>query len=177
VQGATGGLGVATRLRELLKFEFFFAQRGGFVADLRREIEILAGDVDGYEDLTADQAETWLGKSRLMVSPLVLRPYLDAYRVVARCLADLDDQPADEAEVASTALRIGHQWALQRTLASEESVSGEMFSTALKLAAHRDLLAADAPELGARRRQFAEEIEEFAAAIRRVAARRPEQEV
>jgi glycerol-3-phosphate O-acyltransferase len=177
VQGATGGLGVATRLRELLKFEFFFAQRGGFVADLQREIEILAGDVDRYEDLTADQAETWLGKSRLMVSPLVLRPYLDAYRVVARCLADLEDAPATEAEVVSAALRIGQQWALQRTLASEESVSGEMFTTALQLAAHRDLLRAEAPELVARRRQFVEEIEDFAAAIRRLAARRPEQEI
>jgi glycerol-3-phosphate O-acyltransferase len=177
VQGATGGLGVATRLRELLKFEFFFAQRGGFVADLRREIEILAGDVEEFEDLTADQAETWLGKSRLMVSPLVLRPYLDAYRVVARCLADLNEEPADEAELVSAALGIGHQWAMQRTLANEESVSGEMFTTALKLAAHRNLLTADAPELAERRRQFAEEIEEFAAAIRRVTARRPEQEV
>jgi glycerol-3-phosphate O-acyltransferase len=176
VQGAAGGLGVATRLRELLKFEFFFAQRGGFISDLRTEIEILAGDVDHTEELTADQAETWLGKSRLMVSPLVLRPYLDAYRVVAHVLAGLEDDAAEEAEVSRTALRIGHQWALQRTLANEESVSGEMFTTALKLAAHRDLIAAG-PDLSARRRQFAEEIEEFAAAIRRVAARRPEEGV
>jgi glycerol-3-phosphate O-acyltransferase len=176
VHGASGGLGVATRLRELLKFEFFFAQRGGFVEDLRTEIEILGGDVDHNEELTADQAETWLGKSRLMVSPLVLRPYLDAYRVVAHCLADLADDPAEEAEVVRSALRIGHQWALQRSLASEESVSGEMFTTALKLAAHRNLLA-EGEDLALRRRQFVAEIEDFRGAIRRVAAWRPEEGV
>ncbi|HEY3605156.1 MAG TPA: 1-acyl-sn-glycerol-3-phosphate acyltransferase [Sporichthyaceae bacterium] len=177
VQGAPGGLLVASRLRELLKFEFFFAQRGGFIEDLRTEMEILAGDVDNIEDLTVDQAETWLAKSRLLVCPLVLRPFLDAYRVVADVLADLEDEAAVEADVVRSALRIGHQWALQRTLASEESVSGEMFTTALKLAAHRNLLKADAPELAVRRREFAAEIEEFSAAIRRVAARRPEEGV
>ena len=62
----------------------------------------------------------------------------------------------DQATVVRDCLRVGHQWSLQGLLASEESVSGEMFRTALKLAQHRDLLSAESPQVGKRRRENTE---------------------
>ena len=55
-------------------------------------------------------------------------------------------------------LQVGRQWALQKRLASEESVSLELFKPALRLAKHRDLVSAGAPELAKRRDEFLEEL-------------------
>jgi glycerol-3-phosphate O-acyltransferase len=101
----------------------------------------------------------------------VLRPFLDAYRLVGERLAAFeDDEDVDQETVVRDCLRVGQQWSLQGLLASEESVSGEMFRTALKLAQHRGLLAADSPQAGKRRREFAEETREVALAIGQIAA-------
>lgn len=165
---ATGAVAGALALRELLKFDFFFAGRDAFLDELRVEVEILAdAPVHQPAAVSSADAELWLGKAELLVAPLVLRPFLDAYRVLAHQLADLGDAPlTDSEQLVSQALRTGHQWALRRRIASEESVSGEMYRTALKLAAHRDLL--DGADLGERRRAFVREIDEVAAAIGRL---------
>jgi glycerol-3-phosphate O-acyltransferase len=163
----------ALRLRELLKFDFFFAQRDQFISDIAAEIEILARpETPSGLDVTPERAREWLASARPLVSHLVLRPFLDAYRVVGEQLAALDDDETAETEpVVEACLRVGQQWALQRKLASEESVSAEMFRTALKLAAHRDLAQAGRPHLGKRRREFADEVREVARAIARIAER------
>jgi glycerol-3-phosphate O-acyltransferase len=163
----------ALRLRELLKFDFFFAGRDGFAEELAAEIAILASpDVSDGLDVTPEQAREWLAKARPLVSHLVLRPFLDAYRVVGEQLTALDeDEEADSGAVVEASLRVGMQWTLQRTLGSAESVSGEMFRTALKLAGHRDLLTPGAPYLSKRRHEFAAELAEVARAIDRISDR------
>jgi glycerol-3-phosphate O-acyltransferase len=170
------GIDEALRLRELLKFDFFFAQRDKFIADLRQEIAIMAAPATpSDEDVTPGLAREWLERARPLVAHLVLRPFLEAYRLVGERLAAFeDDEDVDQETVVRDCLRVGHQWALQGTLASEESVSGEMFRTALKLAQHRDLLAADSPQVGKRRREFADEMREVTLAISRIAAMAPD---
>jgi glycerol-3-phosphate O-acyltransferase len=176
-ESATSGgriaLDEALRLRELLKFDFFFAQRDQFIDDLAVEIALLAGpDTSAGLQVTREQAREWLASARPLVAHLALRPFLDAYRVVGEQLTALeDDEIAVEASLVEGCLRVGHQWALQRTLASEESVSGEMFRTALKLAGHRDLLRPGASHLSKRRREFADEVTEVGRAIGRIADR------
>jgi glycerol-3-phosphate O-acyltransferase len=55
---------------------------------------------------------------------LVLRPFIDAYRVVAEELINLDPQRAvDEKQFFDRCLRLAKQWSLQRRIASKESVS------------------------------------------------------
>ena len=170
------GIDEALRLRELLKFDFFFAQRDRFIADLREEIAIMAApDTPSDADITPEHCKEWLGRARPLVAHLVLRPFLDAYRLVGERLAAYeDDEDVDKEEVVRDCLRVGQQWALQDLLASEESVSGEMFRTALKLAQHRDLLSAESPQVGKRRREFADELREVALAIGRIAEIAPD---
>jgi glycerol-3-phosphate O-acyltransferase len=129
----------AHRLRDLLKFEFFFPGRAGFEAELRTELAIIAPDAD--RELTPELARQLLAREQLYLAHLVLRPFLDAYHVVADRLAAAGDEPVTEEELLTEALRVGRQWELQRRIASAESVSLELFRTAVRLAAHRDLLA------------------------------------
>jgi glycerol-3-phosphate O-acyltransferase len=54
-------------------------------------------------------------------------------------------------------LRLAKQWSLQHRIASEESISVEMFSTALKMARHRGLLAKDPSGVGEKRKHLVRE--------------------
>ncbi|HEY3652282.1 MAG TPA: lysophospholipid acyltransferase [Streptosporangiaceae bacterium] len=152
----------ALRLRELLKFDFFFARRREFAGELQAELALIDPDIGQVgAEVSPDDAERWLERLRPHVAHLVLRPFLDAYSVVAEQLATADaSEEFDEQQFLAGCLRVGRQWALQRRLASEESVSAEMFRTALQLARHRGLLTSDDPSLSKRRKAFADELRE-----------------
>jgi len=101
----------------------------------------------------------------------VLRPFLEAYRVVSDELEQLRaDAPFDEPAFLSRCLARGKQYQLQRRIQSAESVSNVLFGTALKLARNRGLLDAHGEKLGERRQAFAEELRDVIRRIDAVAA-------
>jgi glycerol-3-phosphate O-acyltransferase len=164
-EGGEDGLATATeealRLRDLLKFDFFFARRRDFAKEMALELAIIEPDGgEGLHEFTPADARRWLEQGRLLVAPLVLRPYLDAYHLVADRLAAADGEEVDESRFLDECLRVGRQWALQGRLASEESVSLELFKPALRLARHRDLLDPTAPDPRKRRADFRDELRE-----------------
>ena len=109
-----------------------------------------------------------MASADLLLAHLVLRPFLDAYHIVAVRLAAYEDESFEEDEFLAECLEVGKQWELQRRIASAESRSMELFKTALRLARHRELVDGfEYPDIAERRRQFANEI---ATAIRRVNA-------
>ncbi|MDT0186890.1 lysophospholipid acyltransferase [Microbacterium sp. ARD31] len=149
----------AKRMRDLLKFEFFFPGRAGFEDDLRTELKLLVGEDVGQDGggMTPARARELLVSARPHLSHLVLRPFLEAYLVVADRLADRGDSAVDEDDLLADSLAVGRQWALQRKVASEESVSLELFRTALALARHRGLLEGH-EGVGSAREAFAAEL-------------------
>lgn len=151
----------ALRLRDLLKFEFFFPRRRDFADELRAEIALIderwLHDVE--RGMSSSGARDWLEEARPHVAHLVLRPFLEAYLVVGEHLAR---HPAGEAldteRFLHECLGVAQQWYLQGRLANAESVSLELFRTALRLARHRGLLDARDPDVGRRRQDFATEL-------------------
>jgi glycerol-3-phosphate O-acyltransferase len=152
----------AKRMRDLLKFEFFFPGRAGFEEDLRTELELLVGE--DLTEMTPVRARELLVTARPHLAHLVLRPFLDAYLVVADRLADRGDAPVDEGDLLAESLSVGQQWALQRRVASFESISLELFRTALALARHKGLLEGG-EGIGTAREAFAAELRD---SVRRV---------
>jgi glycerol-3-phosphate O-acyltransferase len=161
----------ALRLRELLKFDFFFADRDRFAVEVAAEVGLIAAPGGPpIDEVTPAEATEILRRTDLRVAHLTLRPFLEAYAVVADELAALEPGAAVvEEDFLSWCLRVARQQAMQRRLASWESVSSEMFSAALRLARHRGLLgpadgdrradsAAEDEQLAARRRAFAAEV-------------------
>src|SRR5262249_32949906 len=117
----------ALRLRDLLKFEFFFARKSEFASELREELAIF----DPGWDTRSGPEEVWtrLTASRLYVAHRVLRPYLDAYAVVAdRLAARPPDRDVEEKAFLRECLGAGRQHLLQRRIASAESISIELFT-------------------------------------------------
>ena len=135
----------ALAIRELLKFDFFFAGRAEFADELWNEFAIMTGrSHDRNAPLDIGEAVRSLHESELLVAHLVLRPFIDAYRVVAEELLNLGaDSDVDEQTLLERSLRLGRQWSLQHRI-TEESVAGDMFATALKMARHRGLVDSEA---------------------------------
>lgn len=152
----------AKRLRDLLKFEFFFPGRDRFEQDLRDELRIASGEE--IEEADSGMAQRLLTEARPHVAHLVLRPFLDAYLVLADRLAERGSGAVDGDDLLEESLAVGRQWQMQRRVASAESVSLELYKTALALARHRNLLDAS-DDVAARREAFAAEI---ADSVRRI---------
>jgi glycerol-3-phosphate O-acyltransferase len=157
----------ALHLRDLLKFEFFFPPRDDFLAELATEL----GPPPAGEPSQATGADPvqWLQESDLLLAHLVLRPFLDAYSVVADCLAEHGDRSVEEEPLLRDCLRVAHPWALQRRLARAESVSLELFKNAVRIARHRQLLDVSGAELAERRKQFAAEVHELIGRVETIA--------
>lgn len=157
----------ALSLRELLKFEFLFSARAQFEKDLADEVRLIGAVEDTSKAASASSVVRLLEQADLLLAHLVLRPFLDAYHIVAARLAAYEDESFEEDAFLAECLQVGKQWELQRRIASAESRSMELFKTALRLARHRELVDGGGPDMAARRRAFADEI---ATAIRRVNA-------
>lgn len=156
----------ALSLRDLLKFEFLFSGRAQFEKDLANEVLLIGSVVDTSKPAAAADVWRLLESADVLLAHLVLRPFLDAYHIVADRLAAHEDDSFDEEGFLAECLQVGKQWELQRNIASAESRSMELFKTALRLARHRELVdGADAMDIAKRRQQFADEI---ATATRRV---------
>jgi glycerol-3-phosphate O-acyltransferase len=158
----------ALALRDLLKFEFFFPERERFLAELRAELALHVPAWERALDEGADAITSLLPRLRPFHSHRILRPFLEAYRVVADALerAPLGAKVEDAAFLRAC-LALGKQYTLQHRVARQESVSQALFATALKLARHRGLCGPGGEELREQRRAFAAELRED---IRRVDA-------
>ena len=156
----------ALSLRELLKFEFLFSARAQFEKDLADEVRLIGPVEDTTKSAAAADIRRLLESADLLLAHLVLRPFLDAYHIVADRLAAHEDESFDEEAFLAECLEMGKQWELQRRIASAESRSMELFKTGLRLARHRELVDGfEYLDIAERRRQFADEI---ATAVRRV---------
>jgi glycerol-3-phosphate O-acyltransferase len=123
----------AKRIRDLLKFEFFFPDRDTFEKELREELELLAPG--------ASDASEALRGSGVLMAHRVLRSFLDAQLVVADRLVHTDPAtPIDKSALLEDCDRVGQQMLLQRRLHSPESVSRELFASALELKGNLGLL-------------------------------------
>ncbi|MFP5021887.1 glycerol-3-phosphate 1-O-acyltransferase [Pseudonocardia phyllosphaerae] len=153
------------RLRDLMKFEFFFSSRDEFRAEMVRELDLID---PAWRQRRAGPSDVRgvLRQAPLLVAPGVLRSFVDAQLVVADRLAALeDDALTEEAGFLDDCLGVGRQMLLQHRLDREDSVSRELYATALRLADNRGLVKpADGSSDGAlvalteRRRAWRDEV-------------------
>src|SRR6516165_8823419 len=141
----------AMRLRDQLKFEFFFPDKASYRTELRAELDRLD---PGWE--TEPDGRAVLERSSLRVASRVLRSFIDAQLVVAeRLAARQPERPVVESEFLDECGGVGQQMLLQGRLHGPESLSRELFSSAVRLAANLDLIDPGGAELAQRRRNFA----------------------
>jgi glycerol-3-phosphate O-acyltransferase len=125
----------ALRLRDLLKFEFFFEEKGEFLAQVDAEAAV---------------------HDRPVTAPF-LRPFLEAYWATAEALAAHGDRPVDAESLTTEASGLAEQFLLQQRIYSADAVSTSYVDGAVRLMDHRDLLRGDL-DLAARRAELAAEL-------------------
>jgi glycerol-3-phosphate O-acyltransferase len=155
----------ALRLRDLLKFEFFFADKRRFRAELAAELDLLDPEWREHVD-TAEAATALLASAGTLVAHRALRSFFDAQLVVARRLVAREPRRAVEREeFIAECLGVGRQMLLQGELHGPESVSAELYGAAMKLAANRDLVDPGREPVRVAREQF---LAEVSSTVRRV---------
>ncbi len=164
------GLDVALRLRDLLKFEFFFSEKDSFRDELRTELDLI--DPEWESNLgDREHATNLLSGMRIHLAHRVLQPFLEAYAVVAsQLLRTPVEQKFDEKAFMTSCLALAEQRRLRQQIGSSESISAELFATALKLARNRGLVEPNVGNLVAGRAKFAEEIQTLVDQVLRIRA-------
>jgi glycerol-3-phosphate O-acyltransferase len=157
----------ALALRDLLKFEFFFSDKERFREELLEELAHLGWSPEGGRS-SGDAADLLAG-APVLVSHGTLRSFVDAQLVVARRLVARNPREAiDKGAFLDECLAHGRQLLLQGRLHSGESVSRELFDSALKLAANRDLVDPGREPVAAARQAWLEELLEVRERLLRV---------
>jgi glycerol-3-phosphate O-acyltransferase len=157
----------AFRLRDVLKFEFFFGDRDRFRGELREELALIEPAWHSASEFTLADVGRALVDSGALMAHRVLSSFLESYRVVAECLLGHPVSGSfDQAAFLTDCLAFGQQLRLQHRITSGEAVSSELFRSALKLAENRGLLDSANPELGRGRAAFAAELRDLVRRIR-----------
>lgn len=150
------------RLRDLLKFDFYFADSAAYREHVAEEMSWYVRDgADGASDWESHVAaggehiDEILRAKRPQVAGAMLRPFFEAYEIVADVLRDASAD-IDEKDLTERALGVGRQYVAQ-TRVSNEAVSALLFATARQVAADQHLLE-PAADLAERRSAFVREL-------------------
>jgi len=151
----------AKRLKDLLKFEFFFPSTKDFATNVKDEVDLA---FPGWEDkdLSAATVEKSFKDAKLHVAHRVIAPFLEAYTVLFKQLAAADPAMVVEQDALVTkCMDIGQQLWLQHLLHNPESISKDLFKNGLQLADNLGLLEPGDAELKEKRAAVAKELQGY----------------
>lgn len=145
----------AMRLRDLLKFDFYFADSAAFRDNIAEEMAWYQ-DWEAHVVAGGVEIDAMLYAKRPLMSDAMLRVFFEAYEIVADVLRDV---PANigEKELTQLALGVGRQYVAQGRVRSSEPVSTLLFATARQVVADQNLLNPGA-DLAERRIAFRREL-------------------
>ena len=154
------------RLRELLKFDFFFQRKEEFRAEIAAYMDFR------YPDWRSAPG-TCLDNTPPLFGPGILRSFLEAYRIVAAVLGGYDGDSLtadddDDDSLITQCLRMGEGMLADHQLSTETALSQPLIANAIRLADYRRLLRGSAGELRSARTLFTQETEQAMAAINRL---------
>lgn len=145
----------AMRLRDLLKFDFYFADSTAFRANIAQEMA-WHQDWEDHLGVGGNEIDAMLYAKRPLMSDAMLRVFFEAYEIVADVLRDAPPDIGPE-ELTELALGLGRQFVAQGRVRSSEPVSTLLFATARQVAVDQELIA-PAADLAERRVAFRREL-------------------
>ncbi|WAC57273.1 glycerol-3-phosphate 1-O-acyltransferase [Gordonia sp. SL306] len=164
----------ALRIRDLLKFEFFFPTKDVFLHRLGAELDLVA---PGWREVSP--TPEWTDRvlhdhAGALFARRTLQPFFDAQLVVAERLVCLGDGSLGKDQVLADCLGLGRQLSLQGIVRSKDSVSTELYDAAYQLADNRGLVPDDGAgpgdtDLATARQKWLDEVRSMRERLRRIA--------
>ncbi len=129
------------RLRNVFKFEFFFSKKENFTDEIERNLSFL----DPNWELTIQNpkiaVKALIEKQRMLVAPVVLSTYIEAYRVVAHSLKSWNtDNHFNESQFAEDCQFIGETMQWQGMIQRMESISKPFLKNGIRLVKNLNLI-------------------------------------
>ncbi|HZU50008.1 MAG TPA: glycerol-3-phosphate 1-O-acyltransferase [Mycobacterium sp.] len=146
------------RLRDLLKFDFYFADSAAFRDNIAEEMA-WHQDWEAHVAAGGDEIDAILYAKRPLISDAMLRVFFESYEIVADVLRDAPAEIGAN-ELTQLALGVGRQYVAQGRVSSSEPVSTLLFATARQVAADQHLLE-PASDLAERRTAFRQELRDI----------------
>jgi glycerol-3-phosphate O-acyltransferase len=157
-QGSQAFWAEALRLRDLLKFDFFFSEKDEFLSEVRDELERTSKNWETRIE-QPDEAREILESVRPFLAHRTLRAFFEAYSIVADRLLVLGESPIeDEKHLVRDCLEWGKQYLRQRRIRSAESVSKALLENGARLAQNRGLFDGEASALREARLHLSQEL-------------------
>jgi len=145
----------AMRLRDLLKFDFYFADSATFRENIAEEMA-WHDDWEAHVAAGGDEIDAMLFAKRPLMADAMLRVFFEAYEIVADVLRDAPPD-INQRELTDLALGVGRQYVAQTRIRSSESVSTLLFATARQVVEDQGLIGPGA-DLTERRVAFRREL-------------------
>lgn len=156
-------------LRDLFKFEFFYAKKPVFSKKIEGDLALfqrkppitLRDDSINYRRL--------LSKQKVLVAPVVLFPYLEAYKVIVQGLKHLDTEyPFDENNFIESCLALGGELQWKGKIQRIESVSKPFLVNGIRLAKNQKLIPTRDDPKTEELQHFEQQLEQFSRVIQQI---------
>lgn len=129
------------RLRDLFKFEFFYSKKPQFTDEIEADLAHFTPDWYPHIFVEDNNLHRLLENQKLLVSPVILLNYVEAYRVVAHGLQTWDPaQPIEEGKFADYCLFIGEEMHWQGRIRRIEAASKPLLINGIRLVKNLGLI-------------------------------------
>jgi glycerol-3-phosphate O-acyltransferase len=161
----------AERIRDLMKFEFFYSPLPQFREELRGELAEVQPQWQSVMAEGGAATNQMLAAMYPFVAHATLLHFVEAYSVVGDLLADQSPTEAfEQKDCVARASKYARQLYLQRRILSQASISELLFSNAFRLMENQGLTAAGDASLSSRRNGIALELRDLRLRLRRIRA-------
>lgn len=153
----------ASKLRDLFKFEFFYAPSGAFLRELDEEMCRYDENWQVHLQDDDDYARQRLRQFTPLVARATLLPFVESYQVVANIVSRLgSDEEVTSKDCLEQSLALAKQAYLQRRISSEASIGKLFFQNAFQLLDNQGLIKAGDLTLKERRREMSQTFRDLA---------------
>lgn len=145
-------------IRNLFKFEFFYSNKTSFCDEIEADLNILnPGWKEMMDDLSVD-ISIQLKQQNLLVAPVILYNYIEAYRVTVMALQQWPvDKPFEEDLFLDTCLLLGGELHWKGLIQHIETVSKPFLVNGIRILKNQGLI----PEAGKSKEAKIEEFKNF----------------
>lgn len=158
----------ADRLKDMFKFEFFYEPTEQFQANIKKEVSCFDRDWENNLNKRND-ASRLLRNMTPLVAHCCLKPYIEAYRMVADVFAGLGvNETLDEKAAVAASFKYGRQAYLQRRISSKASIGDMLFKNGFKLLDSYELVDIGADDLVDRRKKISKDLRTLAHRIEQI---------